>query len=141
MTNAVRSLADFGAKIMNNVENTLSGGKQTSNTLFSQIADPFRKARQNYAAGAGVSPADMLDPNSKLHKQDTPQTIQKKKDDAAAAAQYQKDLLMPPNLSGANLGAQQTADRLRRRRGILANIYAGSNGGGATVATKTLLGS
>lgn len=36
---------------------------------------------------------------------------------------------------------QQVSDRLRMRKGVLANIYGGASGGSPNTATKTLLGS
>lgn len=46
-----------------------------------------------------------------------------------------------PNIDDASI-RQQESDRLRRRRGVLANIFGGAGGGVApSVATKTLLGS
>lgn len=46
-----------------------------------------------------------------------------------------------PNIDDAAI-RQQESDRLRRRRGVLANIFGGAGSGGApSVATKTLLGS
>lgn len=141
MGNTVKKLFGMGAKVMNKVEDAVSGGSSTSNTLFSQVADPFRKARQNYQAGAGVSPADMLDPNSKLHSQDTAATIAQKQADAAAAAQYAIDQLKAPSLDTATNASRQEQDRLRRRRGILANLYGGTSSSAPTVGVKSLLGS
>ena len=46
----------------------------------------------------------------------------------------------PPTIDQAKQ-AQQQADRLKARRGVLANIYGGALGGGApSVGVKTLLG-
>jgi hypothetical protein len=45
-----------------------------------------------------------------------------------------------PNLDEAQR-TQVEADRLRRRRGVLANIYAGPNAASPNVGTKVLLGS
>lgn len=45
----------------------------------------------------------------------------------------------PANIDDAAT-RQQESDRLRRRRGVLANIYGGASGGQPTVATKQLLG-
>lgn len=46
----------------------------------------------------------------------------------------------PPTTDDA-LKNQQESDRIRKRRGVLANIFAGSNAAAPTVGTKTLLGS
>lgn len=45
-----------------------------------------------------------------------------------------------PNLDAAQR-TQAEADRVRRRRGVLANIYGGANASTPNVGTKTLLGS
>ena len=45
----------------------------------------------------------------------------------------------PPNPNDASNAAQQATDAMRVRRGLLANIYAGS-GGGAPVVGRTQLG-
>lgn len=45
----------------------------------------------------------------------------------------------PPNPNDAAQAAQQTTDQLRARRGLLSNIYAGSQAGQASVG-KTQLG-
>lgn len=45
-----------------------------------------------------------------------------------------------PNLDDAQRN-QVESDRIRRRRGVLANIYGGANASAPTVGTKTLLGS
>lgn len=46
----------------------------------------------------------------------------------------------PPNIDDATV-RQQEADRLARRRGVLANIFGGYSGLQPTVAVKQLLGS
>jgi hypothetical protein len=35
---------------------------------------------------------------------------------------------------------QQETDRIRRRRGVFANVFAGNSGGSASVGTRALLG-
>lgn len=45
-----------------------------------------------------------------------------------------------PTLDDASM-RQQESDRLRRRRGVLANVFGGGTNAAPTVATKTLLGS
>lgn len=47
----------------------------------------------------------------------------------------------PPTLDTAANAANQQDDLMRRRRGILANIYAGGSTPAPTVASKQLLGS
>lgn len=45
----------------------------------------------------------------------------------------------PPSIDETKQ-AQQTADRIRLRKGVLANIYGGGTGGTPTIGTKALLG-
>lgn len=52
--------------------------------------------------------------------------------------------LAPPNvptLDSAENATNQQQDQMRRRRGVLSNIYAGQNAQNPTVSSKTLLGS
>lgn len=48
---------------------------------------------------------------------------------------------MPPTFDTAANAANQQEDLMRKRRGILANIYAGGSAPAPTVASKQLLGS
>lgn len=47
----------------------------------------------------------------------------------------------PPNPNDAANAAQATTDAMRQRRGMMANLYAGSNQNSAPVTGKTMLGS
>lgn len=49
------------------------------------------------------------------------------------------DPVAAPTIDDA-VRSRQDQDRLRRRRGVLANIYGGAGGGKPTVGTATLLG-
>lgn len=63
------------------------------------------------------------------------------KNAAAAEAEQERLNATPPTLNTAANAARQQADRLRRRKGVLANIYGGGKSSGASVGSKTLLGS
>lgn len=49
------------------------------------------------------------------------------------------ELPKPPTIDEARQN-QDEFDRLRRRRGVLSNIFTSGSGGSATVGTKSLLG-
>jgi hypothetical protein len=59
-----------------------------SNTLVSQVANPFRKQLENYGNGAGQNLGDVLDPNSRLHSQNKNTTKQVNENNAT----YQQNL-------------------------------------------------
>ena len=61
---------------------------------------------------------------------------------SAAASQKPKAPMAPtpPNYNNAANAAQQQADALRQRRGVLANIYAGGAGGAPPAVGKSSLG-
>lgn len=60
---------------------------------------------------------------------------------AAAEAEQERLNATPPTITSASIAARQQADRLKRRKGVLANIYGGGKSSSASVGTKTLLGS
>jgi len=60
-------------------------------------------------------------------------------EEADAQAAVDKLNATPPTINAANNAARQQSDRLRRRRGVLANIYGGSST--PSVGQKVLLGS
>ncbi len=47
----------------------------------------------------------------------------------------------PPTIASADISARQLTDRLRSRKGVLANIYGGASSPPPSVGTKILLGS
>jgi len=58
---------------------------------------------------------------------------------ARSAAETEAIRSRAPSIDDARRG-QMESDRIRRRRGVLANIYGGSQGSNPLVGTKTLLG-
>lgn len=94
-------------------------------TFFNNIANLGRKVNR-------LDPLDRTAQNFVLGKP------------PAGRSYYGEGPIAPPGAptqdTAAN-AAQQQADQLRRRRGVMANIYGGGSGGGTpTVASKSTLG-
>ena len=143
MSNVVHDLFDRAGNWVNagqrNVDKAF--GWDTSNTALSQILDPGRKLRINQEKGAGTGPADVFDPNAKFHSLST------NTDDEQATAGYERKLALEaatphaPSQDNAANAAQQQSDYLRKRRGILGNIFGGQQPNSTPVVSqKSLLG-
>lgn len=147
MSHTVKKMTGIATSAMNKLEDTVSGGSSTSKTLFSKMADPLRIQRQQSAAGAGTKPADWFDPNNQLHAANQNTDANRINNDNQIAAQQAADLYAAtPRAPSQNVAAnssQQQADYLRRRRGVLSNIFGGNqaNSSPVAVASKSLLGS
>lgn len=103
-----------GAVISNNV---------SKGNVIRQVVDPTGIARQNYSEQGKVTFKNATDPGAVFTKSD--EQI-KTANDKYAAAEAQASA---PTIDSAANAAQQTADRLRRRRGVLANIFGGAKSG------------
>lgn len=137
MSGGLHKLSQFGDKIMNGIEDTVSGGAGTSKTLFSKVADPFRQLRQHDAAGGGAAPNDLLDPNGQLHKIDTPADIKEKKYLEDTAPQRAADEAANAATQASN--AAMIARRRRRQSG-LGSLATGATSGTPQLSTATATG-
>jgi hypothetical protein len=121
MTNVVK----FISRGADSLQNKVFGNPSTSNVL-SQILDPARKLRNISDKGGGINTTAFLDPNNVLTSANT--TTDASKTANALAKQHAiTDPLTPPNADNAANAAQSNIDAMRRRRGILANLYGGGS--------------
>lgn len=98
------------------LENNVSKGN-----VLRQLVDPTGIARQNYKEQGKITFKNATDPGAVFTKSD--EQI-KTANDKYAAAEAQASA---PTIDTAAAAAQQTADRLRRRKGVLANIFGGAS--------------
>lgn len=109
-------------KIANPVSAILENNVSKSNALR-QIVDPTGIARQNYKESGNLTVKNATDPGSVFTKSDAQLKAADDKYNAAVAQ------ASAPTIDSAASAAQQATDRLRRRRGVLANIFGGSKTG------------
>ena len=135
MTNVVNKVRDTLVK--NEGWDKLGIGP--SNTLR-QVADPSSIARNKIgtsdSGGAPVTASTLIDPGRWLSKS----PLDPAKSNAEAAAAIDSAPKSPNQDTAAN-SAQQQSDYLRRRRGILGNIFGGNQPNSTPVVSqKQLLG-
>lgn len=135
MSNVVRKLSsqfDPGAKLLEGL------GVSSSNTAM-RLLDPASGYQAAASSGApntvGNQLSQLHDPGNFLHQPGDPKKVNDANNAAIAA--------MPraPNQDTAANASQQQADYLRRRRGVLGNIFAGNQQNSTPVVSqKQLLG-
>lgn len=107
-----------------------------SNDLV-KILTPGQTTGRRLAEGDSANPKTALDPGAFFTQSKAQKDAYQAKVDAALAA-----IPHAPNQDVAANAAQQQSDYMRRRRGVLANIFGGSQPNSAPVATgnKSSLG-
>ena len=135
MTNFVQKVFQTTAKLDPVGKIADAVGVSRSNTLL-DILQPHVKNAANTNAGAPTTIGNAMDPGRFVNKS----PLDPAKDNAAFAASV-ASMPRAPNQDTAANAAQQQADSLRRRRGILGNIFGGQQPNTTpVVSSKQLLG-
>lgn len=135
MTNLVKAISNPLDKLQNHVFGAIGLGNP--NNTLSQILDPARKLRNISDQGGGINTEAFLDPNNVFTQKNTTTTASK----TQKAIDQQNAIPKAPNQDTAANSAQQQADYLRRRRGILGNIFGGNQANTAPISSgRTTLG-
>lgn len=122
VTKALQKAFKVVDTITNPIGKVISNNVSKGNVLR-QVVDPTGIARQNYAEQGKVTFKNATDPGSVFTKSDAQLKAADDKYNAAVAQ------ASAPTIDSAASAAQQATDRLRRRRGVLANIFGGSKTG------------
>jgi hypothetical protein len=123
MGGVIKSLAK-PFKIMDTISNPLGAvisNNVSKKNVLRQVIDPTGIARQNYAEQGKITFKNATDPGSVFTQSDEQIAAQQAELDAAKAQ------ASAPTIDSGFLSAQQQSDRLRRRRGVLGNIFAGAS--------------
>lgn len=135
MSNFIKEIVTGPGRVLNKSFDSVGVGK---GNFFRRLSASSQLAQSVHDEGEGLSFRRILNPSGRGNIFDpaggTSGAFSSEDPNAATA-----DTPGVPTIDQARLAAQES-DRLRRRRGVLANIFGGGRGSQPTVNVKTLLG-